>query len=57
MNPVAVIAADPLPLEWQRAARRLVAAGAAAIALALAGLLGWAWLAPLSGALVAAGVV
>ena len=57
MNPLAAIAADPLPLEWQRAARRLVAAGAAAIALALAGLLGWAWLAPLSGALVAAGVV
>ncbi|WP_374562876.1 HlyD family type I secretion periplasmic adaptor subunit [Ideonella sp.] len=48
---------DALATAWQASARRLIAGGSAAIALTAAALLAWATWAPLSGAIVAQGVV
>jgi len=48
---------DALATAWQASAGRLIVGGSAAIALTIAALLAWATWAPLSGAIVAPGVV
>jgi HlyD family type I secretion membrane fusion protein len=48
---------DALAKAWAASANRLIATGAAAIALAVAAMLAWAALAPLAGAIVASGAV
>lgn len=49
--------ADPLGAAWADSGRRLIVAGGLAIAAALAGGLAWGAFAPLSGAIVAGGLV
>jgi epimerase transport system membrane fusion protein len=57
MNAFALPAADALAADWQASSRQLIVGGVSAIALTLASLLAWAHWAPLSGAIVANGVV